>query len=81
VQLRTAALSASAGAVEIKDAAIAVIASFSPMRFMTLVPTFRSSSPIAAPAFTNFGKSWALANLLVLVPLYRSEIPDRIRRL
>src|SRR5579872_2967739 len=46
-----------------------------------LVPTFRSSCSIAAPTFTNFGKSWALANLLILVPLYRSEIPDRIRRL
>src|SRR5579872_3857318 len=29
-----------------------------------LVPTFRSSCSIAAPTFTNFGKSWALANLL-----------------
>src|SRR5579872_1881800 len=46
-----------------------------------LVPTFRSSCSIAAPTFTNFGKSWALANLLILVPLYRSEVPDRIRRL
>src|ERR1700722_17145031 len=46
-----------------------------------LVPTFRSSCSIAAPTFTNFGKSWALANLLFLVPLYRSEVPDRIRRL
>ncbi len=35
----------------------------------TLVPTFRSSCSIAAPAFTNFGKSWVLANLLILVPL------------
>ncbi len=48
---------------------------------MKLVPTFRSSCFIAAPIFTNFGKSWALANLLILVPLYRSEVPDRIRRL
>src|SRR5579872_6355036 len=47
----------------------------------SLVPTFRSSCSIAAPTFTNFGKSWALANLLILVPLYRSEVPDRIRRL
>ena len=46
-----------------------------------LVPTFRSSCSIAAPTFTNFGKSWALANTLILVPLYRSEVPDRIRRL
>ena len=45
------------------------------------VPTFRSSYAIAAPTITNFGKSWALANLLHLVPLYRSEIPDRTRRL
>jgi L-ascorbate metabolism protein UlaG (beta-lactamase superfamily) len=29
-----------------------------------LVPTFRSSCPIATPTFTNFEKSWALANLL-----------------
>jgi hypothetical protein len=48
---------------------------------LLLVPTFRSSWSIAAPAFTNFGRSWALANLLILVPLYRSEVPDRIRRL
>jgi hypothetical protein len=46
-----------------------------------LVPTFRSSCSIAAPAFANFGKSWALADLLILVPLCRSEVPDRIRRL
>ena len=30
---------------------------------VALVPTFRSSCSIAAPTFTNFGKSWALANL------------------
>ena len=46
-----------------------------------LVPTFRSSCSIAAPTVTNFGKSWALANLLNLVPLYRSGVPDRTRRL
>src|SRR3984893_14688118 len=46
-----------------------------------LVPTFRSSCFIAAPTVTNFGKSWALANILNLVPLYRSEVPDRTRRL
>ena len=34
-----------------------------------LVPTFRSSCSVAAPTFTNFGKSWAPANLLILVPL------------
>jgi hypothetical protein len=45
------------------------------------VPTFRSSCSIAAPTFTNFGKSWALANLLNLVPLYLSEVPDRTRPL
>src|SRR6201988_5445321 len=50
-------------------------------KFRALAPTFRSSCSIAAPAFTNFGKSWALANLLILVPLYRSEVPDRTRRL
>src|SRR5579863_4662732 len=46
-----------------------------------LVPTFRSSCSVAAPTVTNFGKSWALANFLKLVPLYRSEVPDRTRRL
>src|SRR3569832_2095003 len=46
-----------------------------------LVPTFRSSCSVAARTFTNFGKSWALANLLILVPLYRSEVPYRTRRL
>src|SRR6516164_6415713 len=35
-----------------------------------LVPTFRSSCSIAVPTFTNFGKLRALANLLVLVPLF-----------
>jgi hypothetical protein len=50
-------------------------------RVLCLVPTFRSSCSVAAPTFTIFGKSWALANLLILVPLYRSEVPDRIRRL
>jgi PAN domain-containing protein len=45
------------------------------------VPTSRSSCSIAAPAVTNFGRSRALANLLIAVPLCRSEIPDRIRRL
>jgi hypothetical protein len=34
-----------------------------------LVPTFRSSCYIAAATFTNFGKSWALANILILVRL------------
>ena len=48
---------------------------------LALVPTFRSSCSVAAPIFTNFGKSWALANQLILVPLYRSEVPDRTRRL
>src|SRR5579872_2288760 len=51
------------------------------MLLAELVPTFRSSCSIAAPTFTNFGKSWALINLSILVPLYRSEVPDRIRRL
>src|SRR5579871_1690701 len=46
-----------------------------------LVPTFRSSCPFAAPTFTNFGKSWALANILIPVPLYRPEVPDRVRGL
>ena len=30
---------------------------------LPLVPTFRSSYTIAATAYTNFGKPWALANL------------------
>ncbi|MGA9300672.1 MAG: hypothetical protein WBW45_10585, partial [Bradyrhizobium sp.] len=37
-----------------------------PQRF-SQVPTFRSSCSVAAPTFTNFGKLWALANLLILV--------------
>src|SRR6185312_13808171 len=56
-------------------------ATFRTSQSRTLVPTFRSSCSIAASTFTNFGKSWALANLLILVPLCRSEVPDRIRRL
>ena len=36
---------------------------------VTLVTTFRISRSIAAPASANFGKLWALANLLILVPL------------
>src|SRR3569832_1019704 len=51
------------------------------VRTGTLVPTFRSSCFIAATSFSNFGTSWALAYLLILVPLYRSEVPDRTRRL
>src|SRR5271163_2278476 len=46
-----------------------------------LVFTFRSSCSIEAPTVMNFGKSWAPANILNLVPLYRSEVPDRTRRL
>src|SRR5271163_1731422 len=51
------------------------------LRLFMLVPTFRSSCSAAAPTFTNFAKSWALENLLILVPLCRSEVPDRTRRL
>jgi rare lipoprotein A len=47
----------------------------------SLVPAFRSSCAIAARAFTNFGKLWPPANLLIPVPLYRSEVPDRTRGL
>ena len=36
---------------------------------------------IAAPASTNFGKLWALANLLILVPVFYLKFLDRIRRL
>jgi hypothetical protein len=46
-----------------------------------LVPTFGSSCCTPAATFTNFGKSWELTNLLIPVPLYRSEVPERIRRL
>ena len=46
-----------------------------------LVPTFQVRVTPQAPTFANFGKSWALANLLILVPLHRSEVPDRIRPL
>ena len=48
---------------------------------ISLVPTFGSSCSIAATTFTNFGKPWARANILILVPLCRSEVPGRIRRL
>src|SRR3974390_866365 len=40
-----------------------------------LVPTFRSSCYVGAPTPTNFGKSWALANILILVALFLSEVP------
>src|SRR3974390_2866386 len=46
-----------------------------------LVPTFRSSCYVAAPTLTNFGKSWALENILILVPLFYLKFLDRIRRL
>src|SRR5579871_66263 len=39
-------------------------------RSAVLVPTFRSSSYISATLFTNFGKPWALAVLMILVPLF-----------
>src|SRR6516225_9863525 len=51
------------------------------LRLADLVPTFRSSCSIAAPAFTNFGKSWALANLLILVPLTDLKSLKGTRRL
>jgi len=46
-----------------------------------LMSIFRSWCSVAAPSFMSFGKSWAPANLLILVPRYRSEVPDRICRL
>ena len=46
-----------------------------------LAPTFRSSCSIVAPASTNFGKLWALANSLILVPLFYLKFLDRICRL
>jgi peptide/nickel transport system substrate-binding protein len=51
------------------------------LRLAALVPTFRSSCSIAAPAFTNFGKSRALANLLILVPLIDLKSLKGARRL
>jgi hypothetical protein len=33
----------------------------------------------AAPIFTNFGKSWTLASILILVPLFYLKFLDRIR--
>jgi peptide/nickel transport system substrate-binding protein len=51
------------------------------LRLAALVPTFRSSCSIAAPAFTNFGKSRALANLLILVPLIDLKSLKGTRRL
>ena len=48
-------------------------------RSMQLVPTFRSSCYIAAPTFTNFAKSWALAKILILVPLFYLKFLYRIR--
>ena len=51
------------------------------MRRVRLVPTFRSSCSVAAPTFTNFGKLWALANLLILVPLIDLKSLEGTRRL
>ena len=51
------------------------------LRSAALVPTFRSSGSIAAPTFTNFGKSRALANLLILVPLIGLKSLKGARRL
>src|SRR3984957_7573869 len=42
---------------------------------------FLSSCPVAATTSTNFGKLWAPANLLILVPLFYLKFLDRIRRL
>ena len=50
------------------------------LRLVDLVPTFRSLCSIAAPAFTN-GKSWAPANLLILVPLADLKSLKGTRRL
>ncbi len=49
--------------------------------FAPLVPTFRSSYYASAPHFTNFGKPWALANLLILVPLGHLKFLSRMCRL
>ncbi len=51
------------------------------LRLASLVPNFRSSCSIEAPAFTNFGKSWAPANLLILVPLIDLKSLKGARRL
>src|SRR5581483_3142604 len=40
------------------------------------VPTFRSSYAIAAPPLTNFEKSRAPANFMILVPLPPFEVPE-----
>jgi acyl-CoA thioesterase-1 len=45
-----------------------------------LVPTFRSSCSTSAPPFTNFGKSWALADLLILVPFFHLKFLNGICR-
>ena len=44
-------------------------------------PLSEVRAPLQRPPFTNFGKPWALENLLVPVPPCRSEVPDRTRRL
>jgi len=51
------------------------------LRSAALVPTFRSSCSIAAPTLTNFGKSWALANSSIPVPLTDLMSPKGTRRL
>ena len=46
------------------------------------VPAFRSSCYASIHAhFTNFGKSWALANLVIPVPLFYLTFLEKIRRL
>jgi hypothetical protein len=45
------------------------------------VPTFRSSCCASAHTFANFGKLWALANLIGLVPLLHLKLLNRICRL
>jgi len=46
-----------------------------------LVPIFRSSRCLAAHTFTNFGKSRALARVIILVPLFDLKSQRRVASL
>ena len=51
------------------------------MRKTLLVPTFRSSCSIAAPTFHELRKVRGTSKLIVSSTAYRSEVPERTRRL
>src|ERR1700751_337133 len=51
-----------------------------PIHLFHPCPLSEVRAPVAAPLSTSFGKSWALANLTILVPLFYSKFLDRIRR-